>query len=154
MPSACALRVTSEYSFTDLGRMDSWIDCWLVISGSNDGFEPTRVRMLRNTAPWTTRPYHPCGSRATQIPSMLAAHVRCKYHRCLRLTCDANTIDACGSRATQIPSMLAAHVRRKYHRWSTQQAIRLKRQHLIFPSRTFLISRSRLSSFVVYLLFL
>ena len=36
------LRVASEYSFTDLGRMDSWVDCWLVVKwfrrwGSNQG---------------------------------------------------------------------------------------------------------------------
>ena len=43
MSSDCVLRVTSEYSFTDLGRMDCWVDCWFVVSGSNDGFEPPRV---------------------------------------------------------------------------------------------------------------
>ena len=31
MYSACALRVTSEYSFTDLGRMDSRVDFRLAV---------------------------------------------------------------------------------------------------------------------------
>ena len=31
MSSACALRVTSEYSFTDLGRMDSRVDFRLAV---------------------------------------------------------------------------------------------------------------------------
>ena len=31
MSSACALRATSEYSFTDLGRMDSRVDFRLAV---------------------------------------------------------------------------------------------------------------------------
>ena len=51
--TACALRITSEYSFTDLGGIDSLFDCWLVVSGSDDGIRThaSRPRMIRNTAP-------------------------------------------------------------------------------------------------------
>ena len=35
--TACALRATSEQSFTDLGRMDIWVGCWLVLGSSSSG---------------------------------------------------------------------------------------------------------------------
>ena len=51
--TACAPRITSEYSFTDLGRMDSCVGCWLVVSGSDGGIQPhaSRPRMIRNIEP-------------------------------------------------------------------------------------------------------
>ena len=48
--TACALRATSEYSFTNLRGMDSWVGCLLVISGPMTGFKPrqkdTRLETL------------------------------------------------------------------------------------------------------------
>ena len=52
--TACALRITSVYSMTDLGRMDSYVGCWLVVvRGSNDGIRThaSRPHNMRYTAP-------------------------------------------------------------------------------------------------------
>ena len=52
--SACALRVTSEYSFTDLGRMDSWVGCWFVTCRVSNriGTHAGIPHKIRNTAPY------------------------------------------------------------------------------------------------------
>ena len=58
---ACALRVTSEYSFTDLGRTDSWVGCWLVACRVSDriqahvGIPPQDSKHCA----LSTRPHHP-----------------------------------------------------------------------------------------------
>ena len=47
MSSACVLRVTSEYSFINLGRMaaELIVGLWLVVPTT--GFEPTRADLTR-----------------------------------------------------------------------------------------------------------
>ena len=48
---ACALRITSGYSFTDLGRVDSSVGCWLVVSGSDDGDSNPREYTVASDSP-------------------------------------------------------------------------------------------------------
>ena len=50
---SCALRISSEYSFTDLGGMDYWVSCWLVVCSVRNGIRTHagRPHKIRNTAP-------------------------------------------------------------------------------------------------------
>ena len=51
--TACALRLASESSFTNLGRMDSCFSCWLVVSNSGDWIRTLagRPNKMLNTMP-------------------------------------------------------------------------------------------------------
>ena len=76
MSSACALRVTSEYSYTNLERKDSWVNCWLVVNGSDDGIRThaSRPRMIRNAVPY------PLGHITTFMLSLINQLVHPSIH--------------------------------------------------------------------------
>ena len=58
MSSVRVLRVTSEYSFTDLGRMNSLIDGWFVVSASDDGIRIQGTSQDSKHCTLITRPHH------------------------------------------------------------------------------------------------
>ena len=45
--TACALRTASEYSFTDLGRVDSEVGCWFVVCNYCNGIRAHADRPYR-----------------------------------------------------------------------------------------------------------
>ena len=70
--TACVLQVASEYSITDLGRMEDWDDCWLVLCGNSDGMRSYagQPHKILNIAP------SPLGYKTTSYNKIITEYLK------------------------------------------------------------------------------